>query len=155
MRTRWIITYSCHRGEYRDYETVNQAEDDAPPFRRLNSIPRGQGGMVYDIRSGTFIWQRRTSLAANTDWIGRKRENHPTARGSVNLRRRDLTFPSRSDHSQSFFSDRIPFPDVFPATRIIICHLVFNLLSLPRYSPFAALFAESRIVHRSNLIEFN
>jgi len=32
-----------HRG-YRDYETVNQMEDDAPPLRRLNSICQGREG---------------------------------------------------------------------------------------------------------------
>lgn len=41
--------YLYRREEYRDYETVNQMEDDASSFWRLNSVRQGE--MVYDSKS--------------------------------------------------------------------------------------------------------
>lgn len=108
----------------------------AAPLRRLNSIRSGEG-MVYDSdsrESGTFIWQRQTSLVANADGSNRQKKRR-SSRGSVNLRRRDLTFPSRSDHSPFFFTTLSP-------TSLLIRSL--------------ALFLHlRRILYRSDIIEFN
>ena len=131
-----VIAFTCRLGRH-DYETVNQMEDDVLPLRRFNSIQRERGEgwwfMIASPKRDGDLYLATADLVSRelrTDWIGRKRENHPTARRSVNLRRRNLTVPSRSNHSQFFFSDRFPFP-VSLDYPYIIFHLIFNLLLLP------------------------